>query len=247
MGEWFDDDAFWVELYPYLFPRDRMESAVEEVESLLALVPYQGGSVLDLCCGPGRHAIALAQRGLSVTGVDRTAFLLEEARQRAKIARVEVEWVLSDMREFVRPGTFDLALNMFTSFGYFSDESHNLEVLANLRASLESGGTLVMEMAGKEYIAAEFQPTISEQSPDGSLLVRRQEIVDDWTRVRNEWTVVKEGTAKTFRFQNFLYSGQELKERLERAGFTKVRLYGDLDGAAYGRESRRLVAVAIKD
>ncbi|NQU38448.1 MAG: class I SAM-dependent methyltransferase [Lentisphaerae bacterium] len=51
--------------------------------------------------------MALAQRGFKVTGVDCSPFMLREARQRARQAKTKVEFVQSDMRDFVRPGTFD--------------------------------------------------------------------------------------------------------------------------------------------
>ena len=63
-----------------------------------------------------------------------------------------VEWVLDDMREFRRPAAFDLACNLFTSFGYFEREEDNLRVLRNVWQNLRDGGTLVMDMVGKERV-----------------------------------------------------------------------------------------------
>ena len=78
------------------------------------------------------------------------------------------------------------------------------------------------------------------------LLVERHEICDDWKRMRNEWILIKDGKAKSFRFQLTLYSGQELKDQLARAGFADVRVYGDYGGGEYGLKAERLVAVARK-
>ena len=60
------------------------------------------------------------------------------------------------------------------------------------------------------------------------------------------WIVLRGETSTSFRFHHTIYSGQELKERLEGAGFHDVRLYGDLDGGEYGIDATRLVAVARK-
>ena len=76
MGEWFEDESFWSEMYPFMFPEERFHLADEQIDKALALVDYQGGDVLDLCCGPGRHSLALAKRGIRVTAVDRSEFLL---------------------------------------------------------------------------------------------------------------------------------------------------------------------------
>ena len=242
--EWFDDETFWVDLYPFLFTEERMGAAEEEVEELLSLVPYQGRAVLDLCCGPGRHSVPLARRGLTVTGVDRSPFLLGKAEERAREAGLRVEWVQSDMRDFVRPGAFDLAINMFTSFGYFDDKDDDLLVLRHLRESLRPGGFLVMELSAKEWLAEGFHPTTSEELPDGSLLVERHEIIDDWSRIRNEWILIRGQSVRRFDFHHTLYSGQELKDRLRQAGFAGSRLFGDLDGSEFGLHAKRLVAVA---
>src|SRR5438477_7484485 len=104
MAEWFEDESFWIEMYPYMFPEERFNIAEEQVEKALALTGLQPGTVLDLCCGPGRHSVALAARGIKVTAVDRTEFLLNKARQRAAEMNAEIEFVLSDMRHFLRPG-----------------------------------------------------------------------------------------------------------------------------------------------
>ena len=63
MPAWFEDEAFWMALYPYLFPEEQFARAEEQVDQLLALVAPAGHVVLDLCCAPGRHAIGLAKRG----------------------------------------------------------------------------------------------------------------------------------------------------------------------------------------
>lgn len=247
MTEWFTDESLWMTMYPFLFSKERFTAATAQVDRLLALVDVTGRAVLDLCCGPGRHAIVLAKRGYTVTGVDASPFLLEQARARAQAEGVMVEWVLADMRHFMRSAVYDLVLSMFTSFGYFDDKDDDLTVLRNMYHSLQPGGTCVLDMLGKERLAKIFQPTTSEQAPDGTLWVQRHEIVDDWSRIRNEWTVIKDGRARSFTFQLTVYSGQELKDRLFQAGFRRVRLCGDLEGQAYGPQAERLVAVAWKE
>jgi SAM-dependent methyltransferase len=244
--EWFDDESFWRDLYPFMFPPQCFEDAVDDLKKVLALARPRGRAALDLCCGPGRYSVALARGRLSVTGVDRTKFLLDKARARARRAGLQIEWVRQDMRDFLRPEAFDLALSMFTSFGYFDDKEEDAVVLHNIFQSLRPGGVLVMELAGKEPLAKIFQPTTSQLLPDGSLLVQRHQIFDDWTRVRNEWTLVRKGRAKSFRFHHTIYSGQELRDRLEGVGFRDVKLYGDLDGGEYGVGASRLLAVARK-
>jgi SAM-dependent methyltransferase len=244
--EWFDDDSFWRELYPLVFPEKRVAAADEQVAKALALTKPPGKSVLDLCCGPGRCSIALAKKGFRVTGVDKTTYLLNKARAKAKAARVNIEWVREDMRDFVRPASFALVLSMFTSFGYFDDRQDDMTVLQNMFTSLQPGGACLIEVLGKERLAKILQPTISTVLPGGTLMVERHEIFDDWTRVRNEWLLIRGGRAKSFNFHHTIYSGQELRDRMERVGFVAVKLHGNLDGDAYGPNAERLVTIGHK-
>ncbi len=244
--EWFDNDSFWRDLYPFMFPEKRFEDAVDQVKKGLKLTKPKGRDVLDLCCGPGRCSIALARQGFNVTGVDGTKYLLDKARAKARAAGVKIEWIHQDMRDFVRPGAFDLAISMFTSFGYFDDKKQDVEVLSNIYDSLRPGGTCLIDVMGKERLAKNFQGTASEVLPDGSKLVQRHEVFDDWTRLRNEWILIRKGKAKSFEFHISIYSGQELRDRLEGVGFQRVKLYGNLDGADYGLDAERLIAVGHK-
>jgi 2-polyprenyl-3-methyl-5-hydroxy-6-metoxy-1,4-benzoquinol methylase len=241
--EWFDNDEFWRVMYPFVFSERRFEESLEQVEQTVALLKPRGRAVLDLCCGPGRFSVPLAQKGFAVTGVDRTRFLLGKAKARAKAAKVSIEWIRNDMRDFVRAGAFDAVISMFTSFGYFEDKQDDLVVLRNMITSLRPGGVCLIEVLGKERLAAIFRPTTSERLADGSVVVMRHEIFDGWTRIRNEWIVIRKDTAKSFRFHHTIYSGQELRDRMEQVGFRDVRLYGSLTGDAYAPGSPRLVVV----
>lgn len=244
--EWFEDESFWTVTYPFLFPETKFQAAEEQVDNILRLVGVESGAVLDLCCGPGRCSIPLAQREFDVTGVDRSPFLLKQASGKAAEKNLDIEWIEQDMREFLRPEAFDLVLNLTTSFGYFDEKSEDLTVLRNMFVSLKPGGLLLMDVLGKERLARIFQPTTSEKLADGTLVVQRREIFDEWTRIRNEWIFIKGSEIQTFKFHHTLYSGQELKDRIREVGFRDVRLYGDFEGTEYGREAKRLVAVARK-
>jgi len=246
MSEWFENESFWKETYNFLFPEKLFMETSEQVEKVLKLVDFHGSSVLDLCCGPGRFSNILAKKGFSVTGVDRSSFLLDKAKQRAKSEGLCVEWVLEDMRRFIRPESYDLVLNMFTSFGYFDDKKEDLKVLENVFVCLKPKGILLIEVMGKEVLAKIFQPTIANVLDDGTMVVQRPEIFDDWTRVRNDWIIIKGSQAKSFKFHHTVYSGQELKDRMEQVGFESVKLYGSLDGSPYDSDAQRLIITGLK-
>lgn len=244
--EWFESEKFWQDFYPYMFSEERFSAAPEEVSRIMALTQSTGGSLLDLCCGPGRHAVEFARRGFRVTAVDRSPFLLDRARKHGADAGVAIEWILEDMRRFYRPESFDVVCNLFTSFGYFQDEQDDLRVLRNIHQSLKENGVLVMELLGKERLARIWQNSICTDLADGSMLVQRNRLLQDWSRISSEWTLIKEGKAQTFVFEHTVYSGRELKDRLLSSGFQEVQLFGSLQGSAYDLDALRLVAVARK-
>ncbi len=244
---WFESNALWAEFFPFMFPEAGFADAAGNVPKIAALSGVSSGSVLDLACGPGRYTIPLAQAGYRVTGVDRTPFLLEKAREAANRAGVTVEWIEQDMRDFIRPAAFDLVINVFTSFGYFEDPAENRRVLDNIYKSLKPGGVFVFDHLGKELLAARFVPTRSDVLPDGRIRFARQAITDDWTRIDAEWVLVDGNRASTFRLRHWIYSGQEIRELLAGAGFRDVSIYGSFDGAPYDPQALRLVAVARKN
>jgi SAM-dependent methyltransferase len=183
--------------------------------------------------------------GFQVTGVDRTAFLLDKAVQRSAVEDIDVEWIRSDMRDFVRPSAYDLALSLFTSFGFFWDDAENQRVLENLFESLGPRGTLVVDVAGKEVIAKIFEPT-SSHDVEGSVVVQRRRVIDNWSRMSNEWMWIQDTGVRSFRFEHWIYSGRELEQMLRRVGFEEVRLFGDFLGRPYDANAQRLVVVGTK-
>ncbi len=244
-ADWHGDETFWIDSYPFLFPVESFLEQERVVPQLLALAGAGGGAVLDLCCGPGRHTVPLARRGFAVTAVDRSPFLLERARERVLREGLEVELVLADMRRFVRPATYDLALNLTVSFGYFEDPAENLAVLANVHESLRPGGAFVLEVSGKEVVARGFQETGSWRQREG-LVVQRRRILEEWNRMEAEFVFVADGAARCLTTRHWLYSGLELRTLLASAGFSGVELYGSFAGAAYGPAAESLIAVAVK-
>lgn len=245
-AKWFADETFWEWSFPLMFPARRWEQAAEEVQQVLALSGMEHGRVLDLACGPGRHSVEFASRGFEVTGVDRSAFLLDHARRHAEARHVEVDWIEEDMRDFSRRSSFDLAISIFTSFGYFERPEENQAVLENVYASLEPGGTFVIHVLGRESLARRFIPTDFKELDGDRVLVQHREVIDDWTRLRATWLLVQGSTAERFGFTVCIYSGSELRRMLEDAGFESVELHGSLDGRAYDLDAQRLVAVARK-
>jgi SAM-dependent methyltransferase len=247
MSDWYDNDAFWTGAGSVIFDAARWEAAVKDVDHIVGMLGLSAGmGVLDLPCGPGRHALELARRGFRVTGVDRTAAYLEQARQRATNAALPIDWVQADMRGFRRANTYDAALNLFTSFGYFADAEDDRRVAENFFASLKPGGRLVLELMGKEVLARAFQARRWDRLPDGRLWLEERALRDDWSWIDVCWMVLGGQQREEYRLRHRLYSATELKLLLSRVGFTRLRAFGSLAGTPYDHAAARLVVVAEK-
>jgi SAM-dependent methyltransferase len=245
--EWFENETHWETLYPLIFDEKRFISASTEVEHALELAGLcPPAAVLDLGCGPARHALILAQKGFRVTGVDRSPFLLNQARRRIGQAKADIELVQADMREFVRSEQYDLILSLYTSFGYFRTRDEDLSVLRHVRDSLKSGGKFVVETISRDYVAGHC-PTRWEELPDGTLSIQHIEAFFNWSRIQIQWLLVKNERVKSFQYEHNVYSSDELRGLLVQAGFRRIHFYGDLSGSVYDEKSANMVALAERN
>jgi SAM-dependent methyltransferase len=246
MTPWFEDPSFWHDNFARLFGAQRFDSAPAEIGALEKLVGLSPpADVLDLCCGPGQHAVELGRRGYSVTGVDLTEEYLERARQRARAGGMAVEWVRSDMRSFERRESFDMIVNLFTSFGFFEDPNDDRQVLVRAHASLRLGGVLVIDLMGKEVLARIYRERDWHEE-DGVLVLEERRLSQDWSWMDNRWIAVAGGNSVEHRFSHRVYSGAELKSLLGAVGFREVSAFGSFAGAPYDQLAERLLVVARK-
>ena len=244
---WFDDDSLWERIERRMNSKARLESAVEEVGQLLELTGVAPGSaVLDLCCGSGRHSIELARRGMNVTAVDRTQRYLDHAAEKARAEGLEVEFIRSDMREFSRPGAFDLVINMLTSFGYFRDPNDDALVVRNMSGSLNPGGRFLIQTIGKEILARIFQPNDWDEEEDGVLFLRQRRVMQDWGWMDNRWIVIDGADRFEFNVSHRLFSAVELKALVAGHGFSRAEAYGGTDGSVYDQTAKQLVVIGHK-
>jgi SAM-dependent methyltransferase len=245
MMDWFERDEDWKTMAPLLFNLVRWKTAPEEVKWVIdELGLEEGAKVLDLCCGVGRHSLQLARRGLTVTGVDRTALYLRTIAMTAEEDELELELVQEDMRTFCRPGAFDCAINLYTSFGYFEDPEDDRKVARNLAESLRPGGALVMDLMPKEVMARTFERRFWTTHQE-VLLLEERTLSQDWSWIRNRWIIIQpDGKRTQIDFGLRLYSASELRALLLSSGFAEVTCYGDWDKRPFDQQAERLLLVA---
>lgn len=232
---------------------DKLAVAAEETDDLLALLERAGvepDAALDVGCGIGRHAVELADRGITVHGIDISEAYLDTARERAAEREVSDQCTFErgDMRELSdRSGEYDLVYNLWTSFGYY-DEATNRAVLEGLYDRTADDGALVIELVNREGVLSDYQRDRVPEN-DERYVVESAEYDPETARMettRRVFTETDEGYdyEGEMRYEVRLYSPVELENHCRDAGFSSISLYAGLDGAELERDSARVAAVA---
>ena len=213
----------------------------------LSATIFRDEPLLDLCCGAGRHLLALHELGFRrLVGLDLSAELLAVAA--ASLAGAEdVALVQGDMRHLPYEGYFATVLSLFTSFGYFDEDTENRAVLATVYRALRAGGVFVLDYINRDHVISHLVPR-DEKEIAGRRVRTVRHLTDDGRRVEKTTTVVTDTESTRQFFESVrLYSLAEMREMLLAEGFVNVRAYGSLAGSDFGRDSERLVLVAEKE
>ncbi|MEN6480231.1 MAG: class I SAM-dependent methyltransferase [Anaerolineales bacterium] len=113
---------------------------------LLEVYPAPGHRWLELACGTGTVAVALARRGWEVTGVDGSAAMLDQARAKAEAAGATVEWQQQDLRQLKLEPRFDVATCLYDSLNYMLTSDDLLAVFRGVARSLAPRGLFFFDM-----------------------------------------------------------------------------------------------------
>ena len=156
----------------------------EEAQFVADLLGRTDGTLLDLACGTGRHALEFAGMGYDVTGVDYNEALLELGRASAAEAGTEIEFVAGDMRELDLGRTFDSVTCLFDSIGYPCTDEGIVAALTSARNHLEPGGILAVEFLHEPAMVRDYSPVRVKRWPldDGGELLRISETELDLER-----------------------------------------------------------------
>jgi SAM-dependent methyltransferase len=247
-ASWHEDDSFWETWEPWMFTQQRIADAKDDVDRVTKLIKIEPEAhILDLCCGVGRHSLEFARRGYRITGFDRTKKYLDKARKQAKEEGLDIEFVQGDMRFFLRPNTFNVIINMFTSFSYFEDPQEDKRVIENVFESLKAGGRFIIQMHGKETLAKIFRERDWHDNKDiGMIVLEERKVIKNWSWMVNRWIMLKGDERIENVVTHRLYAGSEIAALLHDCGFNQVDLYGDLEGSPYDQTARQLIVVGYK-
>jgi len=136
--------------YHILYHQRDDEEAEFFIDNLCSfLKPDLNSRLLDIACGRGRHAVYLNKKGYDVTGIDLSYASVKYAKQ---FENEKLHFYVHDMRYLFYINYYDIAFNLFTSFGYFDTEKDHVNSLKTFRKALKKDGLLVLDYFNSEKI-----------------------------------------------------------------------------------------------
>jgi SAM-dependent methyltransferase len=212
-GHWFE--AMAEHLGPAYLRYSFTKGTEQEVGFLVEALGLEVGQrVLDVGCGPGRHAYALAQRGIEVHGVDISAPFIELARADAPAGAT---FEVGDARHLAFDATFDVAISLCQGgFGLVGDQDP--AVLEGMARALKPGGVIACS-AFSSYFAVRF--------------LEDTDNFDAAAGVNHERSTLKNeaGDEKEFDLWTSCFTPRELRLLCQRAGLEVTELWSVTPGA----------------
>lgn len=243
---WFEDifDEDYLRTLPFLTPQATKFEANFVMESL-GVEP--GAQLLDVGCGYGRHAMELAARGYHLVGLDSSLPLLLRGADEAQRRGLTINFVHGDMREMTFESQFDGAYCLFSSFGYFDDET-NKRTAQNIAKALKPGARFVVEVLNRDYLVADLPSRVWWEG-DGCVVLEEVEFNYFSSRiVSNRSVVFDDGRQLEHEISLRSFSLHELGKFLHAVGFRVLEISGSMStrGRFFGAHSRDIVVVAEK-
>ena len=232
MPEWFEEwfGEEYLQLYPH---RDEAEAerAVGLIARTTGLVP--GWRVLDVGCGAGRHARAFRALGARCVGLDLSLTLLRVARR-----VTDAPLVRGDMRRLpIRPGSMDLTVSLFTSFGYFEHDEEHAAALREMVATLRPGGWFVIDFLNPAEVRRRLVERETVAVQGGKAEVSRTMSPDG--RYVCKAIVTPAGRRFTERVR--LFDPDQMSAMLDGAGVGVRHRFGDYEAAPLRPDSPRTI------
>jgi len=188
-------------------------------------------TILDLCCGQGRHALEITRRGFKVEGLDRSRYLIQKAKASAKKENLSVKFKEGDARKLpFSPDNFEVVMMLGNSFGYFETVQDDLRILKEIFRVLKPWGRLLLDVTDGEYVKEKFQARSWEWIGKKLFVCRERSLSADRKRLisREVVTDVTKGVIADQFYAERLYTKENLLTLFKEAGFSDVLVHGEI-------------------
>ena len=204
-----------------------------EADGLYTLLQLSSASrVIDIGCGHGRHAFALAERGAEVIGLDFTVALLKRAQHLAVELDGRARWVRGDMRRLpFRSGCAGAAI-VLDALGFFETDEEHETVLREAARVLTLGARLGLKIVNGSPVLEHFRVTDREER-DGAVVSISRSLMFDPPRLTERISIRGSRGDGEYERRQRLFRIEELVAVLERVGFAIVGVYARPDGTPF--------------
>ena len=236
-ASWFDSSYYHI-LYKN---RDKKEAELF-IENLIAKLQIKKGSkLIDIACGKGRHATYFNSLGLDVTGVDLSPNSIATA---TKNENATLQFTVHDMREVYKKNNFDIATNLFTSFGYFEKEEDEQKAINAMAKNLKSGGFLIIDFMNVKKVISNL--LFSEQKTIDGITFNITREVKDVHIIKN--IAITDGTKKQqFQEKVKTLTLADYSKLITNAGLKIIDIFGSYHLEGFdARTSDRLILICKK-
>ncbi len=232
-ASWFDTPFYHI-LYK---DRDYSEAQgfMDNLTNYLNLPEH--GKILDLACGKGRHSVYLNKLGYNVTGVDLSEQSIKHAKQ---FENDMLKFHVHDMTK-PYPETFDAVFNLFTSFGYFDDDTCNLKTITSIKAELNAYGFGVIDFMNVNYVIEHLVPQ-DVKTVDGIDFHQKRSVQDGYIVKDIHFNI----DGKHYEFQERVkaFTLDDFKALFEKAEVDLLDVFGDYNlGKYHAQSSERLIMI----
>ena len=230
---WFDTPFYHI-LY-----KDRDHSEAESFMSNLTnyLNIPEGGKILDLACGKGRHAVHLNSLGYDVTGVDLSENSITYAKQ------FENDTLHFEVHDMCKPfdKKFDAVFNLFTSFGYFENENDNLRTVQAIKSDLNDHGFGVIDFMNAKFVVDNLVEE-NTKSVEGIDFLQKRRLENGYIVKDISFNVDNEN----YNFQERVraFTLQDFEAMFEKANIHLLDVFGDYKLGKFDENgSERLIMI----
>lgn len=216
-------DGYYKDIWRSLIPA---ELTVKETDFMLHYFNLQpGNKVLDIMCGYGRHAIALAKEGIAVTAVDNLADYITEINKIAKSEGLPVKGIKADILQYKIDDSYDLALCMGNSLNFFNaGDIHQL--LATTHSHLKRDGHLLINTWSLAEIAIKSFAARSWDEINGIKHICENKYLFHPTRIESDSTFLSaDGSTEKKKAVDYIFSVAEMEVLLDKAGFKLKEIF----------------------
>jgi SAM-dependent methyltransferase len=221
------------------------EREADYLENLFELP--KSAHLLDVPCGNGRIALALAERGHTITGVDTARAWLDRARTAAQERDLVSKFTAHerDMRDLPWENEFDGAYCFWESFGYF-DDAGNRAFLEAVAKTLKPGGKFVFDTQITETLLPTLQARHWEDVGDDFIVMEKRDYDYKTGIAYREFVFVGDGKIERRELAIRLYTYRQLIALVKEAGFSAVEDFGWLSLMPFIMPGNRIVIMATK-